>query len=101
MRWLVTAGGTQLPIDRVRAIGNPFTVQPGAAIAAEARRRGHRVTLLTSNFAAALEAFPDGDVQTYRTFDDLSMFMGTMIETGLFDCIVHSAAVSDYSSGGI
>src|SRR5262245_39656429 len=69
MRWLVTAGGTLVPIDRVRAISNGFTGRTGAAIAAEAQRRGHRVTLLTSHPETA-PAFA-GELRPYSTFDDL------------------------------
>ena len=44
---LVTAGNTQTPLDRVRAITNIFSGRTGTRIALEAHRRGHRVTLLT------------------------------------------------------
>lgn len=99
MRWLVTAGGTQVPIDRVRAIGNAFTGRTGAAIAAEARRRGHHVTLLTSHPHTVDTSFPKGDVRPYVTFDDLQRLMADSVRE--FDCVVHSAAVSDYRPAGV
>ena len=44
---LVTAGGTQEPIDPVRYIGNRSSGRMGYAVAAEAVRRGGRVTLVS------------------------------------------------------
>ena len=48
MRVLVTAGNTHTPVDRVRVLTNVFSGRTGAAVAAEFHRRGHAVTLLTS-----------------------------------------------------
>src|SRR2546423_155032 len=108
MRWLVTAGGTLALIDKVRAISNGATGRTGARIAAEARRRGHPVTLLTSNpdavremIGEALPSGPEWDVRPYRTFDDLRAQLAREIRSGDFDCVVHSAAVSDYRVAGV
>ena len=49
MNFLVTAGNTQSPIDRVRCITNIFTGRTGAAVARTAWGRGHTVTLATSH----------------------------------------------------
>ena len=38
---LITAGGTIVPIDRVRCIANSFTGRTGASIAVRAHTRGH------------------------------------------------------------
>ena len=46
---LVTAGGTREPIDPVRYIGNRSSGRQGYAIAAEARRRGATVTLVSAS----------------------------------------------------
>jgi phosphopantothenoylcysteine synthetase/decarboxylase len=98
MNLLVTAGNTQVPIDRVRCITNVFTGRTGARIALHARERGHHVTLLTS--------FPDlvpelrGSVTAYRTFDDLRERMAEAVRGGP-DAVIHSAAVSDYQAAGI
>src|SRR4029079_19282326 len=48
---LVSAGGTREPIDTVRFVGNRSAGRMGVALAAEARRRGARVTLLGANLA--------------------------------------------------
>ncbi len=107
MKLLVTAGNTQVPIDSVRCITNLFTGRTGAAIALEAYRRGHSVTLLTSHpeTVAAL-ASPPADknrwqCETYRTIDDLEIAMARHILGSDLDAVVHCAAVSDYRVTGV
>ena len=104
MRIFVTAGNTEAPIDRVRCITNIFTGRTGAAIALEAYRRGHQVTLATSHpetidviklDPARWQCLP------YRTFDDLAGLMTRSIAGRLLDAVVHCAAVSDYLSAGV
>src|SRR5439155_27337659 len=82
MRIFVTAGNTQVPIDRVRCITNIFTGRTGAAIALEAYRRGHQVTLATSH----PEVIDQRDLNLqlwqcvpYRTFEDLEALMTQQI----------------------
>jgi phosphopantothenate-cysteine ligase/phosphopantothenoylcysteine decarboxylase/phosphopantothenate--cysteine ligase len=108
MNLLVTAGNTLTPIDRVRCITNIFTGRTGAAIALEAHRRGHAVTLLTSHPEAVADLHPDADplaerwaALRYRTFDDLQRDMARLIAGGGFDAVVHCAAVSDYLPAGV
>jgi phosphopantothenate---cysteine ligase (CTP) len=109
MNLLVTAGNTQAAIDRVRCITNIFTGRTGAAIALEAFRRGHSVTLLTSH-PEAVAALAGGNLPidslrwtcaAYRTFDDLHEAMTSLIPGGKLDAVIHSAAVSDYRAAGI
>ncbi|MBI3410688.1 MAG: bifunctional phosphopantothenoylcysteine decarboxylase/phosphopantothenate synthase [Planctomycetes bacterium] len=108
MNLLVTAGNTQTLIDKVRCITNIFTGRTGAALALEAYRRGHTVTLLTSHpeaVADMLEAppiFSDDrwSMKSYRTFDDLHKLMAELVP-GKLDGVIHSAAVNDYESAGI
>ena len=97
MRVLVTAGNTHTPIDRVRVITNVFSGRTGATIAAEFGRRGHDVTLLTSQ----PETAGDTPTRTYRTYDDLAGLMAEVIPAGGWDVIVHAAAVSDYAVAGV
>ncbi|MFL5342872.1 MAG: phosphopantothenoylcysteine decarboxylase [Gemmataceae bacterium] len=103
MRFLVTAGNTQTPIDRVRCITNVFTGRTGTGIALEARRRGHAVCLLTSHPELIRELGPDAEleVRPYRTFDDLHRLLADALPGGHFDVLVHSAAVSDFALGGV
>ena len=107
MNILVTAGNTQVPIDRVRCITNIFTGRTGARIALHAHGRGHDVTLLTSHpdvvdhLRGAAPPLPERwRVQPYRTFDDLHRLLAAAVRGG-FDVVVHSAAVSDYRPAGI
>ncbi len=51
VRVLVTAGGTQEPIDSVRYIGNRSSGRMGYALAARAAARGAQVTLVAANVA--------------------------------------------------
>jgi phosphopantothenoylcysteine synthetase/decarboxylase len=107
MNVLVTAGNTQVPIDRVRCLTNVFTGRTGAQIALCAHERGHTVTLLTSHPAAVADlqvGHPLSErwtILTYRTFDELRDLMREAVQPGGPDAVIHSAAVSDYLSGGV
>ena len=57
MRVVVTAGPTREYLDPVRFLSNPSTGKMGFAIAAEAARRGHEVTLVAGPVALKT---PDG-----------------------------------------
>ena len=105
MKILVTAGNTQVLIDRVRCLTNVFTGRTGAAIARAACERGHHVTLLTSHPEAMNEPIDPswrerGVLSQYRTFDDLQSMMASLIPAGCFDAIIHAAAVGDYLAAG-
>ncbi len=88
---VVTAGGTREPIDSVRFIGNRSSGRMGIAIAAEARRRGARVTLLAANLATAA---PDG-VEVVETPTAADLEREALARAGA-DVIVMAAAVADY-----
>ncbi|HKI30900.1 MAG TPA: phosphopantothenoylcysteine decarboxylase [Gemmataceae bacterium] len=107
MNVLVTAGNTQVPIDRVRCLTNVFTGRTGAEVALSAHERGHSVTLLTSHpeVVTQLHGGPLASerwaVLPYRTFDELHHLMRGAVQPGGLDAVIHSAAVSDYLAGGI
>ncbi len=107
MNVLVTAGNTQVPIDRVRCLTNIFTGRTGASIALACHERGHRVTLLTSHptVVAELRAPAPADerwqMYRYRTFEELREQMAAQVQAGLLDVVIHSAAVSDYLAAGV
>src|SRR5262249_48132547 len=103
MRILVTAGNTQVPIDRVRCVTNIFTGRTGARIALFGHHLGHAVLLQTSHpeVVPAIQgtvplAVDRWTVQPYRTFDDLQNLMATAVRAGGLDVVIHGAAVSDY-----
>jgi len=90
-RVLVTAGGTREPLDAVRFLGNRSSGRMGAALAAEARRRGAEVTLVASNLAVAA---PVGvDVIDAPTAEDVAR--ETLARADV-DVVVMTAAVADY-----
>jgi phosphopantothenoylcysteine synthetase/decarboxylase len=108
MNILVTAGNTQVLIDRVRCITNIFTGRTGTRIALDAHARDHAVTLLTSHPEVVTQlrgadAPPAGrwTVRRYQTFDDLQALMEEAIRSGSLDAVIHSAAVSDYRAAGV
>jgi phosphopantothenoylcysteine synthetase/decarboxylase len=107
MNVLVTAGNTQVPIDRVRCLTNVFTGRTGAQVALRAHERGHTVTLLTSHpdVVPELHGGPlisdRWAVVPYRTFDELHGRMREVVQPGGLDAVIHSAAVSDYLAGGV
>jgi phosphopantothenoylcysteine decarboxylase/phosphopantothenate--cysteine ligase len=89
---LVSAGGTREPLDAVRFLGNRSSGRMGVALAAEAKRRGARVTLLASNLAVPA---PDGvDVVDAPTAADLEREAGSRAPAA--DVVVMAAAVADY-----
>lgn len=107
MNFLITAGNTQSPIDRVRCITNIFSGRTGAAVARTAWGRGHTVTLATSRPDALLEYGMNhrdpGErftVIPYHTFDDLTNILTSQLRTTQYDVVCHSAAVSDYLPAG-
>ena len=89
-RIVVTAGGTQEPIDPVRYIGNRSSGKQGLAIAKAAAARGAEVTLIAANFEA-----PDGlnSIQVRTVADLQSALIGILSTT---DVLIHAAAVSDF-----
>jgi phosphopantothenoylcysteine synthetase/decarboxylase len=107
MNILVTAGNTQVPIDKVRCITNVFSGRTGTRIALHARQRGHRVTLLTSRpevvdeLRGSTPLAEQWNVYRYRTFDDLQRVLAAAVRGGGFDAVIHSAAVSDYLAAGV
>jgi phosphopantothenoylcysteine synthetase/decarboxylase len=111
MNVLVTAGNTQAPIDKVRCVTNVFTGRTGAAIALEAHRRGHAVTLVTSHPDAvekmharmfgAPPLIERWSLRRFRTFEELEQRLTELVPGDFFDAVVLSAAASDYLCAGV
>jgi phosphopantothenoylcysteine decarboxylase/phosphopantothenate--cysteine ligase len=89
---LVSAGGTREPVDAVRFLGNRSSGRMGVAVAAEARRRGAKVTLLAANLAVPTPA--GVEVVQAPTAADLEREART--RSGAADVVVMAAAVADY-----
>ncbi len=119
MRFLVTAGSTEVDIDTVRqmkthdpdydvSIGNGFKGATGESIARYLKRAGHDVTLLTSNrdftnddILRFQEFLQPRSVKLFRTYQELALLMADEVQNGGYDGIVHSAAVSDFYVSGV
>ncbi|MGH9181992.1 MAG: bifunctional phosphopantothenoylcysteine decarboxylase/phosphopantothenate--cysteine ligase CoaBC [Acidimicrobiales bacterium] len=90
-RVVVTAGGTREPIDPVRFLGNRSSGKQGHALAAEARHRGARVTLVTT----AEGPVPPG-VEVVRVATAAEMEAALMPAAARADIVVMAAAVADF-----
>jgi phosphopantothenoylcysteine decarboxylase / phosphopantothenate---cysteine ligase len=88
---VVTAGGTREPIDAVRFLGNRSSGRMGAAVAAEASRRGAKVTLIASNLS--VDSPPGVETVQAPTAEDLAR---ETLARGDADVVVMAAAVADY-----
>jgi phosphopantothenoylcysteine decarboxylase/phosphopantothenate--cysteine ligase len=91
-RVVVTAGGTQEPIDPVRFVGNRSSGKMGYALATEARDRGAHVILISG--PVALDAPYGVDVRKVET----AMQMREAVRSAVVDAdvLVMSAAVADF-----
>jgi phosphopantothenoylcysteine decarboxylase/phosphopantothenate--cysteine ligase len=89
---LISAGGTREPIDAVRFVGNRSSGRMGVALAAEARRRGARVTLLGANLAVAA---PPG-VELVETPSAADLEREALARGPAADVVIMAAAVADY-----
>jgi phosphopantothenoylcysteine decarboxylase/phosphopantothenate--cysteine ligase len=89
---VVTAGGTQEPIDPVRMVTNRSSGKMGYAVAEAARDRGAKVVLVTA--PTALED-PVG-VQVVRVGTAQEMQKAVVGACQAADALIMAAAVSDY-----
>ncbi|MHB9040500.1 MAG: bifunctional phosphopantothenoylcysteine decarboxylase/phosphopantothenate--cysteine ligase CoaBC [Melioribacteraceae bacterium] len=95
LKVLVTAGGTKESIDGVRFITNLSTGRTGVVIANYFSRNGHAVTCL---LAKHVTITPSGcDKILFESFNDLNQKLECVLSENDFDCVIHLAAVSDYS----
>jgi len=92
VRVLVTAGPTREPLDPVRFISNPSTGRMGYALAAEAARRGARVTLVSG--PVDLEA--PRDVEVIRVTTAEEMYQAVQARADSIDVFIGAAAVADW-----
>ena len=92
LRVLISAGPTREPIDPVRFISNYSTGYMGARLAAEAMRRGHRVTVVSG---PSVEPLPVGSrVIPAGSASDMEAVLRR--EAPRSDVIIMAAAVSDF-----
>jgi phosphopantothenoylcysteine decarboxylase/phosphopantothenate--cysteine ligase len=90
---LVTAGRTEEPIDPVRFISNRASGKMGFAIAEEAQKRGAQVTLISGpTYLSPASAINFISVKTAK-----EMYEQVKKKFAKADCLIMSAAVSDFS----
>lgn len=89
---LISAGGTQEPIDPVRFIGNRSSGKQGLALASEAVKRGALVTLIAAN----LPETPIAVHKLIRVGTAAELEQAVDSELASSDVLVMAAAVSDY-----
>ena len=91
-RIVVTAGGTQEPIDPVRHIGNRSSGKMGYAIAEAARDRGAEVKLITA--PTSLPEPVGIEVSQIRTAAQMKEAVAKVVTQA--DALIMAAAVADY-----
>jgi len=89
---VVTAGGTQEPIDPVRHIGNRSSGRMGYALAEAARDRGAEVKLITA--PASLPEPAGVEVTRVRTAAQMKKAVTEAVAKA--DALIMAAAVADY-----
>ncbi len=90
LKVLVTAGGTQEPIDAVRFIGNHSSGKQGVALARAASTRGASVHLIGANIDSV------GDFEFTRVTTAAELGAAVKTHGDAVDVIVMAAAVADY-----
>jgi phosphopantothenoylcysteine decarboxylase / phosphopantothenate---cysteine ligase len=90
---LVTAGPTLEDIDPVRFVGNRSSGRMGYAVAAEAMRRGARVTLVSGPTTVPTPRVDD----TVDVRSAADMHQAVLSRAPRMDVIVMAAAVADYT----
>jgi len=94
MRILITAGGTREYLDPVRFISNASSGRMGYALAREALRAGHKVTLVTAPTAKR----PPSQAKVIEVETAAQMFKAVKKHFEKCDCLIMAAAVADYTS---
>ncbi|RLT24637.1 MAG: bifunctional phosphopantothenoylcysteine decarboxylase/phosphopantothenate--cysteine ligase CoaBC [Chloroflexi bacterium] len=104
-RVVVTAGGTEEPIDAVRILANRSSGRQGIALAEAARDRGADVLLIAARVAVPL---PEGvEIVRVATVAELSAALDAALlpppdgrATSSADALIAAAAVSDFRMRG-
>ena len=91
-RILISAGGTQEPIDPVRFLGNHSSGKQGIALAVEASKRGALVSLIAANVTEPIPALHE--MIRVSTAAELSTAIDDRL--GKVDAVIMTAAVADF-----
>ncbi len=98
---LITAGGTQEPIDAVRVITNLSTGKTGIQLADLFLQMGFDVTLIKAKKSNVDNLSSEVQIINFETFSDLSNVLHKELSKNIYDTVIHAAAVSDYSIASI
>jgi phosphopantothenoylcysteine decarboxylase/phosphopantothenate--cysteine ligase len=100
MHFVVTAGPTFEPLDRVRRLTNFSTGQLGMELAFSLAQRGHKATLLLSEQAVYRRALRGVDIIKFTTTASLRDAL-LDVSTVRVDAVFHAAAVCDFTFGNV
>jgi phosphopantothenoylcysteine decarboxylase/phosphopantothenate--cysteine ligase len=89
---LISAGGTQEPIDPVRFLGNHSSGKQGIALATEATKRGAMVTLVAANVYEPIPTLHE--IVRVSTAVELASALGNKLTQS--DALIMTAAVADF-----
>jgi len=92
---LITSGGTSEPIDEIRSITNKSTGKTAATIADALIESGLDVTYLHSQ--GAVKTQNQCESMPFESYSDLKNILFNQLRQTQYDCVIHAAAVSDYS----
>jgi len=89
---VVTAGGTQEPVDPVRCLANRSSGKMGYAVAEAARNRGAEVTLISAPTALAVP--PGVKIIGVKTAEEMLKAVQESVQKA--DALIMAAAVADF-----
>jgi phosphopantothenoylcysteine decarboxylase/phosphopantothenate--cysteine ligase len=92
---LITAGPTWVAIDSIRVISNTATGETGILLAKRLIDKGAKVTLLI-NAQNCCSLNKKIKILAFSFFDQLKKNIEKELSSGMYDILIHSAAVSDY-----
>jgi phosphopantothenoylcysteine decarboxylase/phosphopantothenate--cysteine ligase len=93
-RVVITAGGTEVPLDDVRRLTNSSSGDFGLLLAREFANAGIQVTFVcTPRASEKMTRYDSFDVKEFVTFDDLSRVLEETLKTLTPDFVFHAAAV--------
>lgn len=101
MNILITAGGTEEPIDEVRMIKNQATGRLGITVARQLLDEHMTVDVIVTPNVDIIPIENEASVYQVRTVRDLMSQMQYLLENKSYDVVIHTMAVSDFQLVGI
>ena len=94
-RILITAGPTWVAIDKVRVLSNIATGETGILLAKTLSRLGAKVTVILGP-CGVCSLDKKIKVLRFNYFNEFKKTLFKELKSFKYDCLIHSAAVSDY-----